>query len=211
MVVREVDDPNDAANDIIQVTVNGLTDSNQPLVSGLDRIVVYGGAKASNAITIDPSVTVPAVTLDGGHGHGTFNPLQAGSTSTREHGWFGKNLLIGGAGPNQLIGRAGHVKFQPTSTTQVIFAGNSHVVIANGRHRFLPPSGTFFKSVNGRLVPVPTPPLQLIESTAPTPLRDRRRRHEQRWRADAPAGGTRPLGQPGTSRPITAAKPKSGY
>ena len=64
------------------------------------------------------------MTLDGGHGG--KNTLQAGAGTTREHGWFGQNTLIGGTGPNQLVGRAGHVKFKPTATTNEIFAGVPH-------------------------------------------------------------------------------------
>ena len=165
--VRQVNDPTNSANDILQVTVNGMTDSNQPLVSSVQQIVVYGGAKASNDITVEPSVTIPSVTLDAGHGIGTFNVVQAGSTPTREHGWFGKNLLIGGTGPNELIGRTGHVRVKPTSSTQVIFTGSSDVSITHGHHRFNPPRGTFYKFVNGRLVAVPPPAPALIQTTSP--------------------------------------------
>ncbi len=49
--------------------------------------------------------------------------LKAAAAETREHGWFGYTTLIGGTGPNQLIGLAGHVKFKPTKSTTVIFAG----------------------------------------------------------------------------------------
>jgi len=143
---------------VLQVTVNGVTDATQPLSANIDRIVAFG-SKASDTITIDPSVTVPAVTLDGGHG-GT-NVLTAGSTPTREHGWFGHNTLIGGTDSNQLVGRAGHVKFKPTSTTDEIFAG---VPMGRGeKHRHFPPAGhlapggTFYRFVNGHIVAVPTP------------------------------------------------------
>ncbi len=139
-------------NDTIQVAVNGVIDSLQPSRSSLDRIIVYG-SKANDNITIDPSVTVPAVTLDGGHGG--RNRLQAGSTPTREHGWFGFNTLIGGTDSNELVGRAGHVKFQPTSTTDEIFAGVPHPRTHGGHPR--PPGGTFFKFVNCHLVPISTP------------------------------------------------------
>ena len=45
------------------------------------------------------------------------NKLTGGSGETREHGWFGHTTLVGGSGPNQLIGRAGHVRFKPTKST----------------------------------------------------------------------------------------------
>ena len=41
--------------------------------------------------------------------------LKGGSAATREHGWFGHNVLIGGTGQNQLLGRVGLVKFKPSS------------------------------------------------------------------------------------------------
>ena len=123
-------------------------------MSDIDRIVVFG-SKASDNVTIDPSVD-PAifVTLDGGHGGG--NNLHAAAGSTREHGWFGFNNLFGGTGTNQLIGRKGHVAFHPTATTDEIFAG----VIPPPSKSFFhhnAPGGTFFKNVNGRAVPIPTP------------------------------------------------------
>ena len=114
--------------------------------ANIDRIVVFG-SKASDSITIDPSVTVPAVTLDGGHGG--KNVLNAGSTPTREHGWFGRNTLVGGTDANELVGRAGHVKFRPTSTTDEIFAGvpkrrkEGHIQAPGGTRieRLRPPAG----------------------------------------------------------------------
>ena len=152
--VTQINDPTNAANDKLQVTVNGTIDAIQPLVSNINRIVVFG-SKASDDITIDPSVdsTIP-VTLDGGHGGG--NNLHAAAGSTREHGWFGFNNLFGGTGPNQLIGRKGHVAFHPTATTDEIFAG----VIPPPSKSFFhhnAPGGTFFKNVNGRAVPITTP------------------------------------------------------
>jgi len=134
------------ANPTILVTVNGLTDTYQPAASSLDEIIVYG-SKANDKITIDPSVTVPA-TLDGGHGG--RNKLVAGSYNVREHGWFGHTILVGGTGRNQLVGRMGQVRFKPTSTSSLIFAG-----ISNGRNSYNrpnPPGGTFYKFVHGHLV-----------------------------------------------------------
>ena len=109
---------------VIEVFVNGQLDATQPqiatsTVSGIDDIIVFG-SKANDKITIDPSVQVPSV-IDGGHGG--RNVLKGGSTETLEHGWFGHNVMIGGSGPNQLIGRAGHVKFKPSKATDLIFAG----------------------------------------------------------------------------------------
>lgn len=153
IAVTQINDATDATKNKLQVTINGIIDATQPLVSDINRIVVFG-AKASDDVTIDPSVSSTIrVTLDGGHG-GT-NVLQAGAGSTREHGWFGRNTLIGGTGPNQLVGRQGHVKFRPTATTNEIFAGQGHP--PRGEHHASPPTGTFFKFQNGRLVPIPTP------------------------------------------------------
>jgi cyclophilin family peptidyl-prolyl cis-trans isomerase len=142
-----------SGNPIVQVTVNGLRDTQQPQATAISRIVVFGGSRVNNQITVDPDVTVPNITLDGGHG--IRNVLQAGSTVTRMHGWFGQTTLIGGTGPNQMVGRAGHVKFKPTDTTNEIFAGRPRLRTMNGSPR--PPGGTFFRFVNGRIVPIPTP------------------------------------------------------
>jgi cyclophilin family peptidyl-prolyl cis-trans isomerase len=156
ITISQVNDPTNAANDKLQVVVNGVIDQTQPLVSDINRVVVYG-SKASDKINVDENVD-PAilVTLDGGHG-GT-NVVQAGAGFSREHGWFGRNTLKGGSGPNVLIGREGHVKFKPTPSTIFMFAGKGHPPQTPDHHHVTPPSGTFFKSVNGRIVPVPTPP-----------------------------------------------------
>jgi len=167
VVSQQVNPANPAVGDIL-VTVNGALDAIQSQVlsndptGGIGRVIVYG-SKASDHITVQPGVgkTIP-VTLDGGHGG--KNVLQAGSGSTREHGWFGQNTLIGGTGPNQLIGRAGHVKFKPTATTNEIFAGkghpgtryhrSSHGGDASGSQAT---GGTFYKYVNGHTVPTTAP------------------------------------------------------
>ena len=134
---------------VIQVYVNNQLDSTQPAVSSIDNIIAFG-SRANDVITIDPSVTIASV-LDGGHGG--INRLKAGSTQTREHGWFGHTILIGGSGTNQLIGRAGQVKFRPTRTTNLIYAGKP-----KRRTRMLnpvPPGGTFYIYKKGHLIPVP--------------------------------------------------------
>ncbi|HEX3448213.1 MAG TPA: Ig-like domain-containing protein, partial [Isosphaeraceae bacterium] len=131
------------------VTVDGIPDTTAVSTAGINKISVFGGKRARNKIVIDPSVTVPSV-IDGGQGY--RNKLTGGSVETREHGWFGHSTLVGGSGPNQLIGRAGLVRFKPTKSTNLIFAGvpkkrTSHL-------NATPPGGTFFKLVRGRLVPV---------------------------------------------------------
>jgi cyclophilin family peptidyl-prolyl cis-trans isomerase len=131
------------------VTVDGIPDTTAVSTAGINKITVFGGKRARNKIVIDPSVTVPSV-INGGQGY--KNKLTGGSVETREHGWFGHSTLVGGSGPNQLIGRAGLVRFKPTKSTNLIFAGvpkkrTSHL-------NATPPGGTFFKLVRGRLVPV---------------------------------------------------------
>jgi cyclophilin family peptidyl-prolyl cis-trans isomerase len=163
---------NSSGSDIIEVFVNGQLDSTEPLVSSIDSIVVFG-SKANERVTIDPSVTIPSL-LDGGHGG--RNILKGGAVETREHGWFGLNRLIGGTGPNQLIGRVGHVKFNPSSATDLIFAGHP-----NPRKPLLfptPPSGTFFVYKKGRLIPVPLSNLYPSTSAPviPTPVSAPRRK-----------------------------------
>jgi hypothetical protein len=147
--VLQVPNSSSASGFVLEVMVNGQVDITQPSTASVDSIVVFG-AKASDTITIDPSVTVPA-TIDGGHGG--RNVLKGGGTFTVEHGWFGHNVLIGRTGFNELIGRAGQVRFKPSSSTIYIFAG-----VPNHRTPMLnptPPGGTFYKFVKGRLVPVP--------------------------------------------------------
>jgi cyclophilin family peptidyl-prolyl cis-trans isomerase len=139
-------------NPDLQVSVNGVIDSTQPAVSSVGRLVVFG-AKANDQITVDPSVTVPA-TLDGGHGGN--NVVKSGLGQTLEHGWFGHTLLVGGVGTNQLIGRKGFVRFQPSSHTNWIFAGDIRPRSTRGHTE--PPKGTFYRFENGRLVPVASLP-----------------------------------------------------
>jgi len=147
--IRQVPNPAGTGPDVIQVTVNGVLDSTQPAISNLDSIEVFGGGRANNDIVVDPSVTVP-VTLSGGHG--LRNYITGGSGPSREHGWFGLNLLIAGPGPNQLIGRAGHVKFRPNKESTVIFLGSPSPRTPKGN--LVPPTGTFYKFVHGHLIPV---------------------------------------------------------
>jgi cyclophilin family peptidyl-prolyl cis-trans isomerase len=171
ILVAQQNDATNPANDKLTVTVNGLTDPTQPLTSAINRIVVYG-SKASDNIQVAPTVNSSiAVTLDGGHAG--KNTIVAGAGPTREHGWFGQNTLIGGTGTNQLVGRAGHVKFKPTVSTNEIFAGvprPGYFAFHNYHNRtsvkLNPPGGTFYKSVNGKLVPIPTPPSVHNKGTA---------------------------------------------
>jgi cyclophilin family peptidyl-prolyl cis-trans isomerase len=148
--VTQVTDPSVTGGQKIVVTINGVTDLVQPASSSLLHIVVFG-TKANDNIQVDPNVTVPT-TLDGGHGGN--NVVKGGGGPTREHGWFGHTLLVGGVGSNQLIGRKGVVRFQPSSTTTTIFAGVPHS--RGRRQRASQPGGTFYRFVHGRLVPVYT-------------------------------------------------------
>jgi len=133
----------------IVVLVNGVPDEIQPPANSLFQIIVFGG-KASTDIQVDPNVskTIP-ITLDGGHGG--ENVIQAGAGPTRQHGWFGHTLLIGGTGSDALIGRKGFVRFKPTTTTNLIYAG---VIKPRFSHRTVAPSGTYYRFEKGRLVPV---------------------------------------------------------
>jgi cyclophilin family peptidyl-prolyl cis-trans isomerase len=143
--------PTGTGTQSIVVTVNGVPDVIQPPANSLLQIIVFG-SKASTDIQVDPNVspTIP-ITLDGGHGGD--NVIQAGSGPTREHGWFGHTLLIGGTGSDALIGRKGFVRFKPTTTTNLIYAG---VIKPRFKHRTVAPSGTYYRFEKGRLVPVLT-------------------------------------------------------
>lgn len=149
--ISQVADSTVTGGQKIVVTVNGVPDVTQPAVSSLYQIIVFGG-KASTDIQVDSDVspTIP-ITLDGGHGG--HNVIQAGSGPTREHGWFGHTLLIGGTGPDALIGRKGFVRFKPTTTTKLIYAGD---INPRFKHRTVAPTGTYYRFEKGRLVPVLT-------------------------------------------------------
>jgi cyclophilin family peptidyl-prolyl cis-trans isomerase len=158
LIKQTTNNPNSSMN-TIQVFINGQLDTNQPQDANVTEIEVFGG-KASNAITVDPSVDPTiSVTLIGGHGKNHYNALQAGAGPTLEQAWFGKTKdLAGGTGPNDLIASRGRVKFRPTETTDQIFAGMANEFQRIGRR--IPPSGTFFKQTkHGKLIPVPTPPI----------------------------------------------------
>ena len=149
--VAQIPDASATDGAVLQVEVNGELDATMPDLGNIDRIIVFGGRRANNDIVIDPSVQV-ATTIDGGHG--LVNFLTGGGGPTREHGWFGTTTLIGGGGVNQLIGMAGHVHFKPSKATNIIFAGKPHRRTAQLNP--IEPSGTFYKFVHGRLVPVAT-------------------------------------------------------
>jgi len=143
--------PNVSGGQVIVPRVNGVADLIEPPANSLLQIIVFG-SKASTDIQVDPGVsrTIP-ITLDGGHGGD--NVIQAGSGPTREHGWFGHTLLIGGTGSDAMIGRKGFVLFKPTPTTNLIYAG---VIKPRFSHRTVAPTGTFYRFEKGRLVPVLT-------------------------------------------------------
>lgn len=150
------------AGNNVQVTVNGVTDQLSPAITAVDRIVVYG-AKASDQITVANDLSIPA-TLNGGQGG--RNILQAGGGPTRLHGWYGLNRMTGGPQNDALIGRTGHVVFRPSGGRDLLFAGQARPGRKvnrpvqpgfNSAVRPLPPTGTFYRFVNNRLVPVPTP------------------------------------------------------
>ena len=148
--IAQITNSSASAGALIQVVVNGQLDATQPAIGTIDRIIVFGGRSARNSIVVDPSVKV-STTIDSGHGTVAF--LTGGGGPSREHGWFGHTTLIGGPGPNQLIGLAGKVKFKPTKATDLIFAGKPRrrTALLNT----LPPGGTYYRFVDGHLVPIP--------------------------------------------------------
>jgi cyclophilin family peptidyl-prolyl cis-trans isomerase len=148
IVITQVADTSVPGGQKILVTVNGVPDLTQPASSSLIQIVVFG-TKANDNVQVDPSVTVPT-TIDGGHGG--KNVLKAGGGTTLEHGWFGFNVMIGGTGSNELIGRKGHVRFRPSTASTLIYAGNANP--AASAFRPIPPGATYFRFVKGHLIPV---------------------------------------------------------
>jgi cyclophilin family peptidyl-prolyl cis-trans isomerase len=148
--ITQVADSTVAGGEKIVVLLNGVPDLIQPPSSSLTQIIAFG-TKASINILVDSNVDVPA-TLDGGHGGN--NVINAGGGPSRLHGWFGHALLVGGTGPNALVGRKGVVRFKPSSTTTEIFAGVPKPRNLHLRYRSVPPGGTFYRVVKGRLVPL---------------------------------------------------------
>lgn len=133
--------------DQIRVIVNGVIDNQQPLSSNIIRIVLFG-SKASDTLTIDPSITVPA-TINGGMGG--VNRLTAGGASSLLHGWYGKrNILQGGAMKDRLIGRAGKVRLLGSEGGDTAFLSSSSSPQAG-------PRGTFYRWVRNRFIVVPAP------------------------------------------------------
>ncbi len=130
----------------IVVTVNGVVDNAVTSTGSINQIIAYGGRRVNNRITIEPSVTVPT-TLSSGQGR--RSRLVGGDAETREHGWFGHSTLVGGPGPNQLIGRAGLVRFKPSKTTTLIFAGEPKRRTSG--LNATPPGGTVFRFVHGHI------------------------------------------------------------
>jgi hypothetical protein len=151
IVVSQQADSTVSGGQKIVVLVNGVPDLIQPPADSLLQIIVFG-AKASTDINVlpDVSASIP-ITLDGGHGG--HNVIQAGAGPTREHAWFGHTLLIGGTGSDSMVGRKGFVRFKPTTTTNLIYAGS---IEPRWKHRTVEPSGTYYRYVKGRLVPVLT-------------------------------------------------------
>jgi cyclophilin family peptidyl-prolyl cis-trans isomerase len=145
----EIAEVGGTSGNLLQVKVNGIVDPTQIPASSIDQIIVFGGKRVRNQITIDSNVTIPA-TISGGQGF--KNKITGGAGETREHGWFGYNTLIGGKGPNQLIGLAGHVRFKPSRATQEAFLGVPRK--RSSQLNPIPPGGTYYKYVKGKLVPV---------------------------------------------------------
>jgi cyclophilin family peptidyl-prolyl cis-trans isomerase len=134
---------------VIQVKINGVVSLTQPDAGSLSEIDVFGGRLAKNNIYIDPSVTVPTV-IDSGHARRSF--LTGGGGVTIEQSWFGHSTIVGGPGSNYLIGRAGKARFRPSTATRLVFAG----VPKRRTYKLhpVPPSGTFYKFVNHKLIPL---------------------------------------------------------
>jgi cyclophilin family peptidyl-prolyl cis-trans isomerase len=144
--VSQIPQSTSASGEAIVVTLNGVVDDTVTSTSNINSIIVFGGRRVSNRITIEPSVTVPT-TLDGGQS--VRSRIVGGSGETREHGWFGHSTLVGGPGPNKLIGQAGKVRFKPSKTSTLVFAGQpkARTPLLNAT----PPAGTVFKFVHGKV------------------------------------------------------------
>ena len=149
-------------NGVIQVTVNGVLDSNQPQASALDRIVFYG-SKTNDTVRVSQNVTV-STTLDGGHGG--VNNITAGSAPSTMFGWFRtRNVLKGSPANDTITGRQGYVKFVRSGGRDDLFAGDPQPAHRNRSLIFPgkqfnakpnPPKGTFYRFIGKVLVPIKT-------------------------------------------------------
>ena len=139
-----------ASGESIVVTINGQVDNTVTSTASLNQIVVYGGKRVGNRITVDPSVTV-AATISSGQGR--RNRLVGGGGPTREHGWsLGHTTLVGGAGANQLIGLAGHVRFKPSKATTFVYAGQP--MRRTSDLNPTPPGGVVYRYAHGHYTPI---------------------------------------------------------
>jgi len=147
IAVSQIRESTSATGYSIVVTVNGVVDNTVTSTADISEIIVYGGKRVGNRITLEPSVTVPATISSG---QGRRNRLVGGGGETREHGWsLGTQTLVGGPGPNQLIGLAGHVRFKPSKSTTLIYAGEPKARTFDLNPT--PPGGTAYKFVHGHL------------------------------------------------------------
>ncbi len=139
-------------NGNIEVIVNGVIDLNQPAVSNVESMSIFG-SKANDRITIDPSLTTP-VNISGGNGGNDV--LIAGGGPTRLQGWHAVHTVEKqGQSNNYLFGKSGTVTVvQGSGTSNVIFLGTPYRPRGHSRIQRIPPlpSGTYYTFKNGHLV-----------------------------------------------------------
>jgi hypothetical protein len=135
----------------IEAIINGVIDLNQPAVSNVDSIIIYG-SKANDRITIDPSLTMP-VELSGGDGG--KDVLIAGSGPAREQGWHSASTVEKqGNSNNYDFGKSGKVTLvKGSGTSDVIFLGTPYKAKGHSRIQRIPPPprGTYYTFKDGKL------------------------------------------------------------
>jgi cyclophilin family peptidyl-prolyl cis-trans isomerase len=143
----------DEVNGNIQVTVNGVLDTNQPATTSLSEILVYG-ENTGNTINITPNVD-NYVSLNGGHGGMNF--VKGDGPAATISGWFGKNVVQGGSGINAIVGQKGHLRVIKSSGTDSVFVSPispysrvPHFKAAAFEKKL--PVGNFYKFVGNKLV-----------------------------------------------------------
>ena len=103
----------------VEVFVNGDSLGSYPPTGG---IVVHGGTKSGDSITIDKGITLPALLFAGG----ANAQIQGGGGPTVEVGDGGnRTQLKGGTGRNVLIAGPGHALLEGTSNEDLIIAGTT--------------------------------------------------------------------------------------
>ena len=148
--VSQIPEATSASGESIVVTINGQVDNTVTSTVGYQPDHCLRRQASRQQDHDRPDVTVPATISSG---QGRRNRLVGGGAETREHGWsLGHTTLVGGTGPNQLIGLAGHVRFKPSKSTTLVYAGQPKRRTSDLNPT--PPGGTVYRYAHGHYTPI---------------------------------------------------------